>query len=260
MTAKEFYKKTSDMAYPVKFSQTIDSEDVVVGKIGFTGKTRDDAVKFLKENNFFAIDCNTDNIDLDEVSLVLEFHYDVDRFDAFMLTVCDTIDCREAGGKLVLSCTDEYELIKEVFPEEKKSEDVPQKCECKECKECKPMSIFDAFDELIKFPSFNEFPKFTEFPSFPKFTDFDKMMENTKKTIEDIRNNASKDKDGNTKFYDFSCKIGPDGKVSIKRTTNDGTIEKTFTLGDNNSSKKIEVKDDGASKASDSVKRLKDVL
>lgn len=257
MTAKEFYKKTSDMAYPVKFSQTIDDEDIVVGKIGFTGKTRDDAEKFLKENNFFAIDCNTDNIDLDEVSLVLEFHYDVDRFDAFMLTVCDTIDCREAGGKLVLSCTDEHELIKEVFPEEKKSEDVPQKCECKECK---PMSIFDAFDELIKFPSFNEFPKFPEFPSFPKFPDFDKMMENTKKTIEDIRNNASKDKDGNTKFYDFSCKIGPDGKVSIKRTTNDGTIEKTFTLGDNNSSKKIEVKDDGASKASDSVKRLKDVL
>jgi len=257
MTAKEFYKKTSDMAYPVKFSQTIDDEDVVVGKIGFTGKTRDDAEKFLKENNFFAIDCNTDNIDLDEVSLVLEFHYDVDRFDAFMLTVCDTIDCREAGGKLVLSCTDEHELIKEVFPEEKKSEDVPQKCECKESK---PMSIFDAFDELIKFPSFNEFPKFPEFPSFPKFPDFDKMMENTKKTIEDIRNNASKDKDGNTKFYDFSCKIGPDGKVSIKRTTNDGTIEKTFTLGDGNSSKKIEVKDDDANKASDSVKRLKDVL
>lgn len=258
MTAKEFYKKTSDMAYPLKFSQTIDDKDVVVGKIGFTGKTRDDAEKFLKENNFFAVDCNTDDIDLDEVSLVLEFHYDVDRFDAFMLTVCDTIDCREAGGKLVLSCTDEYELINEVFPEEKKSEDVPQKCECKECK---PMSIFDAFDELIKFPSFPEFPKFPEFPSFPKFPDFDEMMENTKKTIEDNMNNTSKDKGGNTKFYDFSCKIGPDGKVSIKRTTNDGTIEKTFTLGDGNSpKKKIEVKDDDANNASDSVKRLKDVL
>lgn len=258
MTAKEFYKKTSDMSYHITVAQPIEGEDVIVGKIGFTEKNREDAIRLLKENNFFAVDCNTDGIDLNNVSLIIEFHYGIDRWDAFMMEVCDTIDCRSSGGKLVLSCTDKFELIKEVFP---KPEEKEEKEEVEEKKNCvydvtKHASIFDAFDELIKFPAFPEFPRF---PDFPKFPDFNTMVENTKKTFENIRKAASDSNDGNTKFYDFSCKIDPDGNVSMKRTTNDGTIEKKFKIGDEKANvRKIDVKDDV--KPSDSVNRLKDIL
>ena len=260
MTSREFYKKTSDMAYPVEISETIDDEDVVVGKIAFTCKTRDDAEKFLKENNFFAVDCNTDNIDLDEVSLVLEFHYDLGRFDAFMLNVCDVIDCREAGGKLVLSCTDEHELIKEVFlkvDEEGNDEDGDKCDKCDKCCKKEPAyDIFDAFDDIISTPKFSFS---TLFPSIPSLFDFGKVVENTKNTIDNIKKGLLKDKDGNSRFYEISCKIGPDGKVSFKKSTNDGTVEKTFMLGDDKSAdKKIENKD--GDKVSDSVKKLKDII
>lgn len=222
MTSKEFYKMTSDMAFPVKSVTILENDDVIVGRIGMVGKTRADAEKIMTENNFFSFDIDPDKFNYGLASLVLEFHYGIDFWDAYSLSVCDVIDCREGGGRVVLSCNSGYKLIKEVRPEEKptvqeKPKDAPNNSK----------TVFDLFDDFFNDFKIPAFP-FQKFPCFPKFPDFDKILENTKDTIEKVQKNN----DGKTKFYDFSCKIDPDGNVSVKRSTNDGTVTKQFNLSD----------------------------
>lgn len=222
MTSKEFYKFTNDMAYHVVNASVLAKDNLIVGRIGLANGTRKDAEEIMKKNNFFAVDVNLDEIDIENVSLILEFHYGIDSWDAYSVGVCDVIDCRDDGGKVVLSCNSNYKLIKEIRPlPPKNGEDKDAALPSKQFKK----NIFDMFDEF--FDGF-KFPSFPKLPDFPKFPDFGSVVENTKSAIEEIKDAG----DGKAKFYDFSCKIDPDGKVFVKRSTNDGTVTKEFNLSD----------------------------
>lgn len=255
MTSKEFYKKTSEMAYHLKISQPI-ANNTILGKIGMVDKCRNDAEKFLSENDFFAVSCDTSGIDLTEVSLIIEFHYGVDSWDAYAISVCDMIDCRDAGGDIVLSC-DGYHLINEVRPEKKEKDAASVNKRADEGKSGAFDNIFDTFDEFFKsfkMPSFY----FPSFPQFPNIADFDAISKNTAETIRKM----SETNDGKTRFYDFHCKVDPDGNVTVRRSTNDGTVSREFNIHElekkENSSKKIPVAE--GSPSGNAVSDLKKVL
>lgn len=244
MTSKQYYKQTSDMAYPLKdFIKDDENPNKVIANIALThGERRNAALKILNDNDFFSLPSDFDfhGIDTSEIELEIRFHYGIDDFDCFEVDVCDIIDCTVVdGGKIVLSC-DGYELTKEFRP--RPVDSASDNCNKKSVPDGRK-SIFDLFDDIVGCSScLNDL---FNFPAFPKFPDITKMIEETRKNIE---NGIEKSKDdGNTRFYDFSCKIDPDGKVHIKRSSNDGTVEKEFKLGDSSSntqSKKIAIKDD----------------
>lgn len=245
MTSKQYYKQTSDMAYPLKdFTKDDENPNKVIANIALThGETRNDALKILDDNDFFSLPADFDfhGIDTSEIELEIRFHYGIDNFDCFKVDVCDIIDCTVAdGGKIVLSC-EGYELTKAFRP---RTVDSTSDNRNKKSTPDGRKSIFDLFDDIVGCSS--RFDDLFNFPAFPKFPDISKMIEDTKKNIES--NIESSKGDGNTKFYNFSCKIDPDGKVHIKRSSNDGTVEKEFKLGDSSSSntqpRKIEIKDD----------------
>lgn len=251
MTSKQYYKQTSDMAYPLKdIMKDANNPNKVIANIAITDGGREDALKILDENDFFSLPekYTLENVDTDSIELEIRFHYSLDNFDCFEISVCDIIDCRGVdGGRVVLSC-DGYNLTRYFRPTEK---DAPKpQNEVKDRK-----SIFDLFDDLVGCSS--RFDDFFNFPAFPKFHDISKMIEETRKNIE---NGIDKSKsDGNSKFYTFTCKVDPDGKVHIKRSSNDGTVEKEFMLGDKNSSsnsKKIEINDE----KSDNKTELKNLV
>ena len=246
MTSKQYYKQTSDMAYPLKdFVKEDKNPNKVIANIALThGETTNDALKILDDNDFFSLPADFDfhGIDTSEIELEIRFHYGVDSFDCFKVDVCDIIDCTVAdGGRIVLSC-EGYELTKAFRPRPVTS--TTDDCNNSKNQSTGRKSIFDLFDDIVGCSScLNDL---FNFPAFPKFPDITKMIEETRKNIE---NGIEKSKDdGNTKFYNFSCKIDPDGKVYIKRSSNDGTVEKEFKLGDssssNSQSRKIEIKDD----------------
>lgn len=253
MTSKQYYKQTSDMAYPLKdFTKDDENPNKVIANIALTrGETRDDAIMILDSNDFFSLPSsfNLHGIDTSKIELEIRFHYGIDSFDCFKVDVCDIIDCTVAdGGRIVLSC-EGYELTRAFRPR-------PAASSTDECKKTTPAgrkSIFDLFDDIVGCSSCLD--DLFNFPAFPKFPDIAEMIAETKKNIE---NGIEKSKDdGNTKFYNFSCKIDPDGKVHIKRSSNDGTVEKEFKLGDSSSNaqpKKIEIKDDPKTELKDLVK------
>jgi hypothetical protein len=243
MTSKQYYKQTSDMAYPLKdFAKDDKNPNKVIANIALThGETRNDALKILDDNDFFSLpsDFDFDGIDTNEIELEIRFHYGIDDFDCFKVDVCDIIDCTVVdGGRIVLSC-EGYELTKVFRPRTVAS--TSDHCNKKSATDGRK-SIFDLFDDIVGCSScLNDL---FNFPSFPKFPDITKMIEETRKNFE-----KGIDKSNNAKFYNFSCKIDPDGKVHIKRSSNDGTVEKEFKLGDSSSSsnaqpKKIEIKGD----------------
>lgn len=246
MTAKQYYKMTTDMAYPIK-NAMIGNNGQIVANIVLQGKKTEDAVKILEENDFFSLPESLD-FDFEEgkaIKFEIRFHYGVDDLDIFEVDVDSFIDCSCVdGGKVVLSC-DGYLLVKSVRPKvvededetEEEKEDVKTMAQRAE----KTRSIFDAFDEFIgastKFEDLFGF-KFR----FPKFEDFSKRFEDTRKAIDEMKKN------GKSKFYDFSCKIDPDGHVHVKRVSNDGTVEKDFRIGDGGNKedvRKIEIKGGG---------------
>ena len=251
MTAKEFYKKTSDLSYPLTMTRVNKDGNMVIGSIALTGKTKEDAEKFLAENNFFALNNipELDNIDLETVVFNLEIHFGVDNYVVYEMEVCDVIDCRESGGRIVFSCTDNHTIIGCVSPE-------PEKKDERDDKNIPSISgsFFDNLDKIVcdTFDSiFNRFPLHN--------TDFNKMVEDSRKTISEIRDAAKNDK--NTKFFDFSCHVSPDGKVSLKKTSNGMTIEKTFMLDEmpGKSDKMPESIDKKLGKV-DAIQQLKDML
>lgn len=237
MTSKQYYKQTSDMAYPLNdFGKDNKNPNKVIANIALIhGGTRNDALKILDDNDFFSLPSDFDfrGIDTNEIELEIRFHYGIDDIDCFKVNVCDIIDCTVVdGGKIVLSC-EGYKLVKSICPppcpvnnssKDEKKETTAVSTNRK--------SIFDLFDDIVGCSS--RFDDLFNFPAFPKFPDITKMIEETRKNIES--NVESSKGDGNTKFYNFSCKIDPDGKVHIKRSSNDGTVEKEFKLGDSSSS------------------------
>lgn len=251
MTSKQYYKQTSDMAYPLKeIMKDNNNPNKVIANIAITDGGREDALKILDENDFFSLPENytLKNVDTDSIELEIRFHYGLDNFDCFEVDVCGIIDCSGVdGGKIVLSC-EGYKLTNYFRPSQKDNQKISNSVQ-------KGESIFDLFDDLVGCSS--RFDDFFNFPAFPKFHDISKMIEETRKNIE---NGIDKSKsDGNSKFYTFTCKVDPDGKVHIKRSSNDGTVEKEFMLGDKNSpsnSKKIDIKDE----KSDNKTELKNLV
>lgn len=249
MTAKQYYKMTTDMAYPIK-NAMIGNNGQIVANIVLQGKKTEDAVKILEENDFFSLPETLDfNFEEgDEIEFEIRFHYGVDDLDIFDVDVDSFIDCSCVdGGKVVLSC-DGYIRTKSVRPKPVEEEDdcnaqepAPEKTKTEQPSNA-PRSIFDAFDEFIG--ASTKFEDLFGFNfRFPKFEDFSKRFEDTRKAIDEMKKN------GKSKFYDFSCKIDPDGHVHVKRVSNDGTVEKDFHIGDGGNKeenvRKIEVKDGG---------------
>lgn len=196
MTSKEFYLKTSEMAYQVPVAERIDGENAVVAKMGpSAAKNQEEAWDFLDKNHFFALDVDTEGIDLGKLDFLVEFHYGVGEWDVFGIDVCDVIDCRDAGGRLVLSVVPgSAELIDEVRPEKDgEPSDYSKSGDKKESE-----SIIDAIDRF--FEGF-------DFPSLAKSLKDDKDSE----------------------FLVFSYKKDPDGNVKVTKTTRDGTVEKSFS-------------------------------
>jgi hypothetical protein len=189
------------------------------------GGNNADAQKILNENDFFSLPENCDypfDNDDDDINFEIRFHYDLDNFDVYNVRVAGVIDCTCVKGcRVVLSC-EGYELIKSIRPQPpKKVEEAGKK---KDAAPQNRRSIFDVFDDFIGCSS--KFQDLFDF-SLPKFlSDFDSLANDTRKQIEEIRKN------GDGKFYDFSCRIDPDGNVHVKRISNDGTVEKTFKIGD----------------------------
>ena len=262
MTSKQYYKQTSDMAYRLNDAFISgDHADRVVGNIAIIGDGdagREEAYKILNENDFFSFDADEvdfGEIDFDNVELELRFHYGIDDFDIFLVNVCDVIDCTDVeGGRVVFSC-DGYTLQQSYRPQKpengNKEKEAVEKTEDGDKKEAvvhvPSKSIFDVFDDIIGCSS--KFSDLFKFPSFPKFGEISKAIENSRRRIEE---SVSKcrcanpfDKGGETKFYNFSCSIDPDGNVHIKRSSNDGTVEKEFKIGDGKAgAKEVEAKDD----------------
>ena len=213
MTSKEFYLKTSEMAYQVPVSEKMTSDNAIVARLGpSAAASEEEARKFLEDNHFFAVDVDTEGIDLGTVEFVVEFHYGLDRYDVFGLDVCDVIDCRQAGGKLVLSVVPgSATLIHSRFP------DSTDDCDGKASRPVSDsrLDILDAIDKF--FEGFN-------FPSLAKSLKDDKDSE----------------------FFVFTYKKDPDGNVKVSKTTNDGTVEKSYKADD--------------SGCSDAVRALKKIL
>ena len=182
----------------------------------------------------------------DSETLEIRFHYGIDNVDCYHLNINGIVDCRTANagepvadGKLVLAC-EGWKLVKSIRPKEDGDAEDTDGDSSKEPLG-KSRSIFDLFDDIVGCSSC--LSDLFRFPSFPKFPDISNMIEETRKNIEKGIE-KSKGGDGNVKFYDFSCRIDPDGKVHLKRSSNDGTVEKEFKLGDGSEkAKKIEVKD-----------------
>lgn len=251
MTAKQYYKMTTDMAYPIK-NAMIGNNGQIVANIVLQGKKTEDAVKILDENDFFSLpeSLGFDFEEGDKIKFEIRFHYGVDDLDIFDVDVDSFIDCSCVdGGKVVLSC-DGYLHVKSVRPKDdeyaESVEGVPT-----ETRKTEPRSIFDMFDDFIgtsaKFEDLFNF-------KFPKFEDFTKRFEDTRKAIEEMKKN------GKSKFYDFSCKIDPDGHVHVKRVSNDGTVEKDFQIGnDREPPRKIDIKDGNAS-GRDAKTELKNLI
>lgn len=246
MTAKQYYKMTTDMAYPIK-NAMIGNNGQIVANIVLQGKKTEDAVKILEENDFFSL---PESLDFefeegDEIKFEIRFHYGIDDLDIFNVDVDSFIDCScVEGGKVVLSC-DGYLHAKSVRPkveekEEKVESEEGEKEDKTEQRAEKPRSIFDAFDEFIGVSTkFEDLFGFNF--RFPKFEDFSKRFEDTRKAIDEMKKN------GKSRFYDFSCKIDPDGHVHVKRVSNDGTVEKDFRIGDDGNKenvRKIDIKVD----------------
>lgn len=245
MTSDEFYKYTSDMAYQVSIYGTIEDEDAIVAKIGMAGKTPEDAEKVLRENSFFAIDLSREDerkLDLDNVSLVVEFHFGVDNWNAYYLNVCDVIDCRPAGGKFVLSCTGDWELIREQRPDTVEAEDADadgEPCDSAEDskkedvkEDCEPegdgvFGFLDGFFRGFREFDFPKFPDFLKFPDFPKFTEYPKLSEPSGDAKASDKN-TSDFGDDRTKYYSFTCTMDPKGNVTLKHSSNDKEWEKRF--------------------------------
>lgn len=245
MTSTQYYKQTSDMAYPLNnFLYKADAPNTIVAYVTLThGETSADALKILKENDFFSLPADfTDkyNIYLDTAKFQIHFHYGLDNFDCYDVDIVDIIDCTCVdGGRIVLSCNG-YKLIQSVRP--KKFETAKSVDDSKCAAQAEHKSIFDIFDDIIGCSS--SLKDLFSVPAFPKFPEISKMIEDTRKNIEaGIEKSKA---DGNAKFYNFSCQINPDGKVYIKRSSNDGTIEKEFRIGDNASDapKNVEIQDD----------------
>lgn len=255
MTSKQYYKQTSDMAYRLDDIMFDEAEDnKIVANIALThGEPRVTAEKILNDNDFFSISQDAfshfDNDD-NELELEIRFHYGIDDVDCYKVDVCDIIDCTcVEGGRVVLSC-EGYELVKRIRPMRPSANADAKKQDDKPVKNNATRSIFDLFDDLVGCSScFNDL---FDFPAFPKMPDITKMVEVTRKDIEN-----GVEKGGNSKFYNFTCKIDPDGKVHIKRSSNDGTVEKEFMLGDKSSAsdpKKITTTDDAKTELRNLVK------
>lgn len=265
MTANQYYKQTSDMAYPVKDAWVVtENHNKVIGNIVITNGSTKDAEKILTENDFFAFNEDIfENIDLnniDNIKFELRFHYDIDNFDIYEIDVCDIINCScVPNGKVVLSCSN-YRLTHSQRPEPVKKPD-EEKNPAPVAKPTNRHSIFDIFDGMFKFPDFPRFPVFHGFSDFPKLSDSFKTFEETNKAMNEAFELAKKAK--GTKFYNFSCKVDPDGTVHIKRDSNDGTIEKTFKIDEVDGPKKIEAEDEKPikpTKPSNNKSDLKDLL
>lgn len=246
MTSKQYYEQTSKMAYRLDDIMFDEAEDnKIVANIALThGEPRNMAENILTNNDFFSISEDAfEHFDTDsELELEIRFHYGIDDVDCYKIDVCDIIDCTGVeGGRVVLSC-EGYELVKKIRPMHPIASAAVKKQDDKTVKNNAPRSIFDLFDDFAgwKIPSWTQTPYFPSIPDWTKtFEDAEKRM---KETIESVKNC----KDGDSKFYNFSCKIDPDGKVHIKRSSNDGTVEKEFMLGDKSSEsdpKKIEADD-----------------
>ena len=240
MTAKQYYKQTSDMAYHLGNVMTEVESDKVIANIALIKGDYADAVKILDENDFFSIPPEIDlsEIDMENIQLEIRFHYGIDNLDIFELNVCDVIDCTVVdGGSVVLSCNG-YERTKSYRPRIEKDEE-------KETVQNAPApkkTIFDLFDDFAGW----RIPDWSHTHFFPSIPDWTKTFEDAEKKMKETIESAKNCKDGDSKFYNFSCKIDPDGKVHIKRSSNDGTVEKEFMLGDKSSAsdpKKIAAED-----------------
>lgn len=226
MTSRQYYEQTSKMAYPLDDIMYDEAENnKIIANIALThGEPRKTAGWILTNNDFFSISEDAfSHFDTDsELELEIRFHYGIDDVDCYRIDVCDIINCTcVEGGRVVLSC-EGYELANRIRPACPSANVDVKKQDDKVAKNDAPRSIFDLFDDLVGCSScLNDL---FNFPAFPKMPDITKMVEGTKKDIEKG--------DGNAKFYNFSCKIDPDGNVHIKRSSNDGTVEKNFKLGD----------------------------
>jgi hypothetical protein len=244
------------MAYAIDKSLSYVSNDnpnKVVANISFQGKGMRDALRFLNENDFFAIDPDiVKNVNLEQIEFEIVFHFDLDNMAIFELDVCDVIDCSKVeGGKIVLSC-ERYCLRDRITPqataetkpvskqnEKQEDDESGQEQGHKETRH----SIFDlinsVFDGYTLFDSMFNLPKM-EFP------DITKMIDDSRSRVQNAINDAKKDNEG--KFYEFSCRIDPNGKMKVVRKSNEGTVTKEYDLnlasGKTEPSKKIEIKDE----------------
>lgn len=258
MTSKQYYKQTSDMAYRLDDIMFDEAEDnKIVANIALThGEPRVTAEKILNDNDFFSISQDAfshfDNDD-NELELEIRFHYGIDDVDCYKVDVCDIIDCTcVEGGRVVLSC-EGYELVKRIRPMRPSANADVKKQDDKTVKNNAPRSIFDLFDDFAGW----KIPSWMQTPSFPSIPDWTKTFEDAEKKMKETIDSVKNCKDGDSKFYNFSCKIDPDGKVHIKRSSNDGTVEKEFMLGDKSSAsdpKKITTTDDSKTELRNLIK------
>lgn len=169
MTAKEYYKQTSDIAYYL--GEVHFDNHKVIATIFLNGKDRKDAEKLLADNDFYSIPPRIPtNFEDGKITLEITFVYDSHAHDVYNLNVCGVIDCSSADGNYVLSC-DHYELVDE-FRDDGTQSDKEEKDDGKD----------DANDFMVDF--FGGRNPFAGFGSIfdMKLPDFDKMVEDAKKS------------------------------------------------------------------------------
>ena len=176
------------------------------------------------------------------------------------MSVCDIIDCTcVEGGSVVLSC-DGYELVKSCRPEAEKDEeegkendDSVVKIQTSEGEDNVNDDTEDVFTIICK-----QLKKYSDaHGSLFVRNAFDGLFDKLDAKISSVAKNTcdeSDDDDGNSRFYEFSCHIEPDGKVYLKRRSNEGTVEKNFTIGKDN------YKYVGCDKAVDAKTKLKNLV
>ena len=100
MTAKEYYRQTSDMAFALSnFTDDFGNPDKIVANIvPSIAKNHQEAINILEENDFFSIPWEKFNEveDTDNLKFEIVFHYGVDDFDRF-----DRYSLRSGHRKIV---------------------------------------------------------------------------------------------------------------------------------------------------------------